>query len=249
MCSCREYVTGDASCSSTADRFASRCRSQWERTGVFLLTGRARVDGGDFLFEGRFALWGDAVEGRIRGDLCGPDGLPVLSWAVDSAGATLYMPREEAAFYHPGGLCAGGFHLPVYDLLFLVRTGFPVQMEAWQIVEGALCGGSPGAVEWIFTAEDDTMSVALSPGSLFPGGISWPEGGASILSSSIHDEYQAWPASWRVESGTVMAVIEISSFNSPADPWSGLWLMEIPIPLDTVDATPALVPAWSPAIR
>jgi len=232
-----------------AGRFASRCRSQWEGTEVFLLKGRARVDGGDFLFEGRFAFWGDVPGGRVRGDLCGPDGMPVLSWYADSSGALFYLPRDEAAFLHPAGISTGAFLLDVRDLLFLARTGFPHPMEAWQIVEGAVPSG--GSVTWSFDPPDAGILVRLDPGALFPSSISWEGGCASILSASMHDEYRAWPSSWRVEAGGITALIDMRSFDAAAEPWPGLWELDIPVSasLETLQPPPGIAPSWVLPVR
>ncbi len=232
-----------------AGLFASRCRAQWESAGVFLVSGRARVDGGDFLFEGRFAIWGDIAGSRARGDLCGPDGMPVLSWSVDSSRALFYMPREEVAFVHPGGLDAGPFTLPVQDLLFLVRTGFPVALEAWQIAEGASASG--GSAEWTFLPGEAGICVSMDPGDLFPSSFVWDGGSASITSSSAHDEYRAWPAAWRVVAGGVTAVVDLASFDDAAEPWPGLWDLAIP-PSTSVDTLPPaqpIAPGWVIPVR
>lgn len=216
---------------------------------MFLLTGRARVDGGDFLFEGRFAFWGDAPGGRVRGDLCGPDGMPVLSWYADSAGALFYLPREETAFLHGAGVSTGAFLLDVRDLLFLARTGFPHPMEAWQIAEGAV--PSHGSVTWSFDPPEAGILVSLDPAGLFPSSISWEGGRASVLSASMHDEYHAWPSSWRVEAGGITAVIDIGSFEDDAEPWPGLWNLDVPASayLETLPVPTRISPSWTLPVR
>lgn len=194
-------------------------------------------------------MWGDIEGSRARGDLCGPDGMPVLSWSVDSSRALFYMPREEAAFVHPGGLDAGPFSLPVQDLLFLVRTGFPVELEAWQIADGASAAG--GCAEWTFLPGNAGISVALEPGDLFPSSFVWDGGSASITTASTHDEYRAWPASWRVVAGGVTAVVDLTSFRDPAEPWDGLWDLGIPpsTSVDTLVPAPAILPGWTIPVR
>lgn len=205
------------------------------------------MDGGDFLFEGRFALWGDTGTGRMRGDLCGPDGLPVLSWSIDSTGAVFSMPRDEAAFFHPGGVSFGSFSLSAGNLLFLVRTGFPVQMEAWQIAEGASVGSR---VRWEFVdARTGEVLVELNRGAVFPSALTWSGGSASILSASMHDEYRAWPSSWRFETEGLTAVVEIRSFDTDPEPWPGLWDLGVPFPVDTIQPVDPLEPVWTPSRR
>lgn len=154
----------------------------------------------------------------------------------------MVLPREERAFLHPGGLSLSSFHLPLRDLLFLLRTGFPRELEPWQIVSGASTSGS--AVEWAFSGGRDTLRVRLEPPELFPGSIEWGGGSASVLSASPHDEYEAWPSSWRFESGDLTAVLSISSIRSPAEAWQGVWDLAVPFPAETLKASPSVEPLW-----
>lgn len=225
-----------------ATEYAARTGVRWERTGVFLLSGRARVDGGDFLFEGRFALWGSAADGLLRGDLCGPDGRPVVSWLGDGSGLTVYLPAEEKAVFHPDGASLGGFRVSCADLLHLLRTGFPLRMESWQIAPGGAAAG--GAVEWELAGGSDTLRVRLHPGEEFPREIDWPDGSIRIDASSPHDIYDSWPSGWRLDTGRVTVVASVNSIRTDAEPWDGLWSLSIAVPVDTALSPPPLAPAW-----
>lgn len=170
----------------------------------------------------------------------------MVSVAGDTSGVTVYYPREEAAFFAPGGLPVAGACVPVRSVLFLIRTGMPCEMEQWMIPPGAVIGGH-GAV-WVFTAEGrvpgSELTVTLKPGNLFPSSLAWPGGALSLNGATPGNEFEAWPSSWDYAGDSMSVHAEISSIRSPAEPWPGLWDLSVPVPVDTLSPLPRLVPAW-----
>ncbi|NLP05599.1 hypothetical protein GX411_06590 [Candidatus Fermentibacteria bacterium] len=214
-----------------------------------MISGRARLDGGDLLAEGRFAFWGDAAGSLCRADFMGPDGRPLVSLAGDSTGMTVYMPRDERAWYSPGGIPLGGGVLGVRDLLFFTRTGLLLETGQSDIVDGAepFERGS----RWLYLAGKDTLAATLEGRDLFPKTIEWAEGRIEILGTTPHDEYEAWPGRWSVETPEQKVFLEITRIETEAEPWPGLWTMTIPssVLIDTLQAGPAISPLWKRMIR
>jgi hypothetical protein len=223
------------------DLFAARSSLSWQRTGVFLIRGRASLDGGNLLAEGRFAVWGDAGEGLIRGDFCGPDGRPAVSIRGDSTGMAVYYPRDGEACFFEAGLPMGRGSLPVEDLLFFLRTGIPVLLPQAEIVDG--CAVVDGEAGWLFLAGGDTVQTSLR-GGLFPEFTRWPGGHAEITGSTPVDEWRAWPGAWRIEIGSTRIRAEVSSVEDPGMAQPAVWNLEIPVNIDTLDALPRVEPAW-----
>lgn len=214
-----------------------------------MISGRARLDGGDLLAEGRFAFWGDASEGLCRADFMGPDGHPLVSIAGDSSGVTVYMPRDEMAWHSPGGMPLGGGVLRVRDLLFMARTGLPLEAGQSDIVDGA--EPTERGSRWLYRAGEDTLEATLEGMDLFPGRIEWAGGRIEILGATPHDEYEAWPGRWSVETPGQKVFLEISRVETEAVPWPGLWAMTIPpsVQIDTLDTAPGISPLWERMIR
>lgn len=242
LSSCARVYTAEQ-VESAADRYAARATVAWQRTCVFLLTGRARLEGGNLLAEGRFAIWGDPLNSLLRCDFCGPDGRPVLSAAGDSSGVTLYYPRDEAALYVPGGLPVAGAVIPVRSVLFLLRTGMPVEMEHWVISTGVDLSGD--GAEWLFAGIDDSVTVELSPGDIFPSSLSWNGGLLEPGGATPGDEYDAWPSTWIFRGDSLAVRAEISSVRNPAESWPGVWDLQVPVEVDTLRRCPPLAPAWT----
>jgi hypothetical protein len=174
--------------------------------------------------------------------MCGPDGRPAISLGGDSAGVTVYFPREGRAFYCPGGLEMAGARIPVRSLLYLVRTGMPMELEQWQISTGWTQINS--VVRWAFVTPSDTMFVTLSPEDLFPSSIEWEDGALLAGGATPGDEYSAWPDFWRLDLDSLAARAEIVSIDEPAEPWPSVWQLAVPVPVDTLPLLPLLVPAW-----
>lgn len=234
----------------TADRiesalrgFAARTSVAWQRTGVFLIRGRARLEGGNLLADGRFAVWGDPSRSLLRCDFCGPDGRPVVSAAGDSTGVTVYYPRDEEAFFCPGGLPVAGGVVPVRSVLFLIRSGLPLEMEHWAIVASAerLAGGAA----WLFSCGADTVVASLGSGEPFPE-LVWPGGGLQPHGMTPGDEYDAWPSSWDFTSGGTSVHAEVTSAENGAVPWPGLWEMTVPVRIETLQTAAPLALASPP---
>jgi hypothetical protein len=228
------------------DAYAARASLSWERTGVFLVRGRASLDGGNLLAEGRFAVWGDAGQGLVRGDFCGPDGRPAVSIRGDSTGMTVYYPRDGEAWFFEEGLPMGRGSLSVGDLLFFLRTGFPVRLQQAEIVNG--CDVDDGEACWLFLAGGDTVQTTLRSG-LFPEFTQWPGGRAEVAGSTPVDEWRAWPGGWRIETGSSRIRAEVSSVEEPSEAPPAVWNLEVPVNIDTLDALPRVEPAWDIQVR
>jgi hypothetical protein len=219
-----------------------------ENLGVFQMRGRASLRDGNLLANGPFVLWGSMPDNLLRGDFYGPDGKPVVSIRIDSAGALIYFPVDETAIYSRGGIPIGEGILPVSDLIHLLRTGFPVALEQWQVMDGAVVVN--GKILWTFeTFEADTLEVILEPGDLFPDDISWDSGSASITGSTYHDEFNAWPEKWILFADGTGTEISTTALISPAEPWDELWNLNVTIDIDTLAPAPAWQPAWEIQIR
>jgi hypothetical protein len=229
---------------SSASLYAARMAFAWENLSVFQMRGRASVRDGNLLANGPFVMWGSLPDSLLRGDFYGPDGRPVLSIRVDRSGTLVYSPSDETALFCPGGIPVGGGSLPSTDLLHLIRTGFPLQLEQWQVADGAEVTGA--GAEWRFSAAGcpDTLRVVLEPGDLFPELMEWDGGSAGITGSTWHDEFNAWPESWVLTVDGSGTVIEVTRLYSPAEPWEGLWNLCVPVPVDTLDVLPPWEPAW-----
>jgi len=228
-----------------SELYASRIAFGWEKLGSFQLRGNARLQGSNLVARGPFVLWGDAQEGLLRGDFYGPDGKPVVSFKGDSTGLLIYMPQDEYASFMPGGLRVGGGTIPVIDLVHLLRTGFPLVMEAWEITDSASLSGE--RIQWVFSVSDkaDRMILSMENGGIFPSVCEWTTGEFIITASSPHDEYNAWPWSWSTRINDSAVDLELTEINIIAIPWEGIWEIVVPIPIDTVDS----VPFWQPELQ
>jgi len=218
--------------------YSSRIAFGWENLGSFQLRGNARLQGSNLIARGPFVLWCDAMECHIRGDFYGPDGKPVVSVMGDSTGVMIYMPQEESATFMPGGLRVGAGTIPVTDLIHLLRTGYPLVMEAWEIAGSAAVNGEE--IQWIFCVSDtlDRMVLSMKDGAIFPHECKWRTGEFTINASSPHDEYNAWPWSWTTRINDNAVDLELTEINTSMIPGEGIWIMTVPIPADTVDCTP-----------
>ncbi len=223
-----------------SELYASRIAFGWEKLGCFQLLGNASLQGSNLVARGPFVLWGDAEEGLLRGDFFGPDGRPVVSINGDSTGILIYMPRDEYATFMPGGLHAGEGTIPVIDLVHLLRTAYPLVMEAWEITGSASVSGE--RIQWIFCALTDRMVLSMENGDIFPSECEWKTGEFTVRASSPDDEYNAWPWSWSTRINDNAVDLELTEINISAVPWGGIWEMTVPIPIDTVDSTPL----WQP---
>lgn len=183
---------------------------------------------------GPFVLWGDPRENLIRGDFYGPDGKPVVSVRGDSTGLLVYLPQEEQASFTPSGLRAGNGTIPTRDMLFLIRTGFPLVMQQWQIID--LADTDDGTILWEFTAGDDhVMVLTMDSGSLFPDRCLWDGGEFTITASSPHDEYRAWPWNWGIRIGDDLVTLELTDISNTPVPSEGIWSMVVPVPIDSLE--------------
>ncbi len=221
-----------------SELYASRITFGWQNLDCFMLRGIARLQGSNLVAHGPFVLWGDTEKCLLRGDFYGPDGKPVVSLRGDSAGMLIYMPQEEFASFSPLGLPAGGGTISTIDLIHLLRTGYPLLMEAWEITGNASISGE--RIQWAFCASDslDRMVLSMEDGNIFPSECVWNSGEFTINASSPHDEYNAWPWSWTTRINGTAVELELTEINTSAVPWEGIWEMTVPIPVDTADCTP-----------
>ena len=222
--------------------YASRIAFGWERLVIFQLRGTARLEGTNLVARGPFVLWGNAEEGLLRGDFYGPDGRSVVSIKGDSTGMLIYMPQDEYASFMPGGLRLGDGTISIIDLVHLLRTGYPLVMEAWEITGNASVSGE--SIQWVFCVCDtvDRMVLSMDNADIFPSECEWKNGEFSIRASSPHDEYNSWPWSWSTRISDNAVELELTDINTSAVPWEGIWEMEVPISIDTLD----IAPFWQP---
>ena len=235
-------VTRD-SLRSQSEIYASRISFGWGNLDCFQLRGNVRLQGSNLVARGPFVFWGSTLDNLLRGDFYGPDGKPVLSMNGDSTGILIYTPQDDYAVFMPGGLQTGSGTISTRDLIYLIRTGFPLLLESWMIADGALIGND--IIEWSFTVPDSAgyMHLSMNSGDLFPSICIWDSGKFEITASSPHDEYRAWPWKWILSINSVS--IELTDINSPAVPWEGIWEMIVPIPIDTLDTSTLWQPAWN----
>lgn len=208
-------------------RYSARASFCWENLDHFQLRGRARALGESLVAEGPFVVWGTRFPPRLRGDMYGPDGRPMVSFYCDTTGFLGYFPADETAFFQPGGLRAGSGILPVLSLLSLLRTGFPVPPEHRVLAELYDDG------VWRFQASGDTAILTydggLFPKSLVMGGIE-----ASVTRSSWHDEYQAWPGGWCIVTPSGSTEFTLSTIDVSTEPWDAIWTLGTTVPVDTL---------------
>ncbi|MCD4701298.1 MAG: hypothetical protein K8S24_05505 [Candidatus Aegiribacteria sp.] len=237
LLSCGTSVTQE-SLVRQSELYASRIAFGWEKLDCFQLRGNAKLQGSNLVARGPFVLWGNAGEGLLRGDFYGPDGRPVVSVKGDSTGMLVYMLRDEYAVFMPGGLRMGGGTIPVMDLVHLLRTGYPLVSEAWEITGSASVSGE--RIQWVFCVSDtvDRMILSMDKGEIFPSECKWKTGEFTIGASSPHDEYNSWPWSWSTRINDSAVDLELTEINISAVPWESIWEMTVPIPVDTVDSTP-----------
>ena len=219
--------------SSEVSSYAGRASWQWESVEHFLLRGRARLQGENQLFSGPFLLWASKEAQAVRADFCGPDGSPVISLLLDSAGCLIYQPEEASAVYVAGGLPAGSGYLDVYAVISLLRTGFPEIPVQWEMVVSADTS-SQGEIRWVYTSLTvDTAVVTLKNSRLFPmldtGSLS-----LEVTATSWHDQFNAWPLEWTLGSSTVNAIIRLRSYDTETEPPGTVWNLVVPVPIDTV---------------
>ena len=249
MLSCRPGLSTEESI-ELSDRYCARAALAWERLSVFQLSGTVRLSGRDIDTRGNFVLWGDADNRRIRSDFYGPDGRPFLSLKADSTGVTVWLPGEEQAWHCDTGLPLGVGALRTEDCLAALRTGFPSNPQPWVMREGLRHdAGNSRLCYWAFTTAEtteDTLLVTMSHPALFPGLLSWPDGRVEIYMSTPGDEYEAWPAGWRLSMDDLEVEVEVTSVNSPEEDWPGLWGLVVPVSVDTLLPPPSTWhPAWS----
>ena len=239
-----QTVTRD-SLQRQSEIYSSRISFGWQNLDCFQLRGNARLEGSNLVARGPFVLWGSVRDNRLRSDFYGPDGKPVLSMKGDSTGLLIYMPQDDYAIFMPGGLQAGSGTISTNDLIYLIRTGFPILLESWMITDGALILND--SIEWSFTVPDSTgyMYLSMKSGDLFPSICIWDSGQFEITASSAHDEYKAWPWEWTLSINSNSVNIELTDINSSAIPWEGIWEMIVPIPVDTLVSNALWEPAWS----
>lgn len=223
-------------------RYWARAAFCWENLNHFQLRGRGRAVGESLVAEGPFVVWGTRFPPRLRGDMYGPDGRPVLSFYCDSMGFFGYFPGENAAVFHPIGLRAGRGSLPVLSLLSMLRTGFPVPPEHWVLAELYNDG------RWLFEAAGDTAALEYG-GGLFPSRFVVPGMEAVVTRSSWHDEYQAWPGGWKIVTDYGTTEFTLSTIDVTTEPWDEIWLLRSPVPVDTLTAQPQWRLAPEPSIR
>ena len=243
--SCGFHTATRDSLQSQSEIYASRISFGWRNLDCFQLRGNVRLQGSNLVARGPFVLWGSVPDIMLRGDFYGPDGRPVLSMNGDSTGILIYMPQDDYAVFMPGGLQTGSGTITTNDLIYLIRTGFPLLLESWMIAEGAHIGH--GTIEWSFTVPDSTgyMHLSMHSGDLFPSICIWDSGRFEITASSPHDEYRAWPWNWILSINSNSVNIELTDINSSAIPWEGIWEMIVPIPVDTLDSSAFWQPAWN----
>jgi len=226
--------TGLVNRSAEVSSYAARASWQWENVDHFLLRGRARLEGENKVFSGSFLLWASKSIPAVRGDFCGPDGSPLISFLLDSAGCLVYQPEQAEAHYFSRGMPAGSGFLDVYAVISLIRTGFPAVPVQWRMV--ASCDTSSAEQgRWIFVTPSgsDTAIVALEESRLFPGFQS-EDFMLEVTSTSWHDEFHAWPMEWKLNSPSVGVLMRIRSYDTQSEPTGSVWRMTIPVPVDTV---------------
>ena len=219
--------------SSEVSSYAGRASWQWESADHFLIRGRARLAGENQVFSGPFLLWASKDLHAVRADFCGPDGSPLISLLLDSAGCLIYQPEEAYAFYVMGGMPAGSGYLNVNAVISLIRTGFPGVPVPWEMV--ASCDTlSQEDNLWLFTSTSaDTAVVALKHSKLFPS-FDTGEFSLEVTATSWHDEFNAWPLEWSLASSSVNAIIRLRSFDTESEPPATVWNLFVPVPIDTV---------------
>lgn len=249
MPACRPSTVTEEALSREVQLYASRAAFGWENLEAFQLRGNARFQGSNLVARGPFVLWGDARRALLRGDFYGPDGRPVVSARADSTGLLVYLPQEGNAFFMPEGLHAGSGTIPVRDLIHLLRTGYPLIMESWQIVDLARTGDN--RITWLFTSpgSDAGMLLQMERGRLFPTSCTWDTGEFTINAASPHGEYRAWPWSWSTRLGEEIVNLELTDVNAEAVPWEGIWDLNVPVPVDTLERIPGWRPSEPPLTR
>ncbi len=219
--------------SAEVSSYAARAAWQWQGTNHFLVRGRARLSGENQVFSGPFLLWASKELSAVRADFCGPDGSPLVSLLQDSTGCLVYYPKEEQAFHFTAGLPAGAGYLNVNAVISLIRTGFPAVPVQWDMV--ASCDTSTAEENrWVFvTSSSDTAVVSLEHSRSFPE-LHTDDLILQISASSWHDQFNAWPMEWQMESSSLNTIIRIRSYDTSADPPDGIWSMTVPVPIDTI---------------
>ena len=180
----------------------------------------------------------------MRADFYGPDGLPVASLRCDSTGALIYLPDDRQATYYPGGFPLGDALVGCRDILGLVRTGFPLRLPQWVMVEGGAL--ETPLVVWSLESRPGgtpAMSVVLSPGSLFPA-LRWPGGSLEVTSAGPGDVFEAWPTSWQLAADGNQLSLNIRAIRTPDTAPDPVWTLQVPVPVDTVRLGRRWDPAW-----
>lgn len=223
-------------------RYWARASFCWENLDHFQLRGRAKALGESLVAEGPFVVWGTRFPPRLRGDMYGPDGRPIVSFYCDTTGFLGYYPADDAAFFQPGGLRAGNGILPVLSLLSLLRTAFPVPPEHRVLAELYDEG------VWRLEASGDT-AVLTYDGGLFPASLIIGDMEARVTRSSWHDEYQAWPGGWRVVTASGSTEFTLSTIDVSTEPWDEIWTLRTAVPVDTLQPGTAWRLTPEPSIR
>ncbi len=224
---------GVVSRSSDISSYAARASWQWESTDHFLIRGRARLEGENQVFSGPFLLWASRSIPAVRADFCGPDGSPLISLLLNSAGCLVYQPEEASACYFTGGMPSGSGYLDVYAVISLIRTGFPAVPVQWEMV--ASCDTSSREEnQWFFVSSSvDTAVVSLRHSQLFPL-FDTGDYSLEVTAASWHDEFNAWPMEWRFGSPSMNAIVHIRNYDVQSEPQGSVWSMVVPVPVDTV---------------
>lgn len=229
---------------STVSLYTGRITFAQNNLTTFQLRGTARLCGTNLVARGRFVLWGSADDCLLRGDFYGPDGSPILSMRADSSGLVMYFPKDETALFTPNGIQVGNGTIATRDLIFMLRTGFPMQLEPWIIQSGAII--ATDCIRWNFNIlhEADVITLEFEPDLLFPSRIFWEDGEISITAASPHDEYSAWPFCWEFQSGETEVELELTNIVNPAVPRPGIWNLVVPVHVDTLASMSLWKPNW-----
>jgi len=169
----------------------------------------------------------------VRADFCGPDGSPVVSILTDPSGFLLYSPDDLSAVFVPGGIPAGDGLIGVNSFISLIRTGFPVVPEQWDMSHCCDTTG-PQGIRWTFISSGESaLEVMLEDGQLFPS-LRTDGTELRITASSWHDTFNAWPLEWALTSPSMSIILRIRTISTEMDPPEEAWKLIVPVPIDTL---------------